>query len=276
MRLAGDLIVESVIEEEATGNGTLACVERGYRADFALIAEPTSLTYVEAQVGLMWFEVMVAGDPRHPSQARTGRANAIDKAFVLAQALAGLEDRWNAEKSKHPLFERVERPIVIYVGKIEGGDWTSSVPAWCRFEVRVGAYPGMGARSDCRTEVERCLLDASASDPFLAPSSRPRSAPRGQYGDGYVLAGGHRGSGDAPSARIARCSRATWWGGHLERLVGRAHPRHRAGRTPTPFNTARSAATIHGYDEAVDLESLRRVTQSIALFAADWCGVEAA
>jgi acetylornithine deacetylase len=33
---------------------------------------------------------------------------------------------------------------------------------------------------------------------------------------------------------------------------------------------------IHAYDERVDLESLRRVTQTIALFIADWCGVEAA
>jgi acetylornithine deacetylase len=33
---------------------------------------------------------------------------------------------------------------------------------------------------------------------------------------------------------------------------------------------------IHGFDERVELESMRRVTQSIALFVADWCGLEAA
>ena len=32
---------------------------------------------------------------------------------------------------------------------------------------------------------------------------------------------------------------------------------------------------IHGYDERVDIESVRRVTKSIALFIAEWCGVAA-
>jgi len=34
------------------------------------------------------------------------------------------------------------------------------------------------------------------------------------------------------------------------------------------------AEQIHGFNERVDLESVRRVTQSIALFVADWCGLE--
>ena len=30
---------------------------------------------------------------------------------------------------------------------------------------------------------------------------------------------------------------------------------------------------IHGYDERVDVESICRITKSIALFVAEWCGV---
>jgi acetylornithine deacetylase len=268
VRLAGDLFVESVIEEEATGNGTLACVQRGYRADFAVITEPTSTTYVEAQVGLMWFEVMVAGNPRHPSQARTSRANAIDKAFLLAQALTGLEERWNAEKSKHPLFAKLDRPIVIYVGRIEGGDWTSSVPAWCRFEVRVGTYPGW-ERDWVRREVERCLLEAAAADPFLAQFP-PTVRPKGQYGDGYVI----EGAGDA-IATLGRAHREVF-GSDVVAITSSGSSDARIlgldGRTPT-VQYGPVGRDYHGYDEAVDLESLRRVTQSLTLFVADWCGV---
>ncbi|WP_208992956.1 hypothetical protein [Roseibium sp. TrichSKD4] len=36
------------------------------------------------------------------------------------------------------------------------------------------------------------------------------------------------------------------------------------------------AENIHGIDERVSLSSLKRVTQTIALFAANWCGVESA
>ena len=32
---------------------------------------------------------------------------------------------------------------------------------------------------------------------------------------------------------------------------------------------------IHGFDERVNLDSLCRVTQTIALFVAEWCGLEA-
>ena len=35
-----------------------------------------------------------------------------------------------------------------------------------------------------------------------------------------------------------------------------------------------TAESIHGFNERVDLESTRRVTQSIALFIADWCGLD--
>jgi acetylornithine deacetylase len=268
VRLAGDLFVESVIEEEVTGNGTLACVQRGYRADFAVITEPTSTTYVEAQVGLMWFEVMVAGNPRHPSLAGTTRANAIDKAFLLAQALAGLEQRWNAEKAKHPRLAQLERPIVIYVGKIEGGDWTSSVPAWCRFEVRVGTYPGW-ERDWVRQEVERCLLEAAAADPFLSRFP-PAVRTKGQYGEGYLLEGG------AEAIEALRRSHREVFARDLQAISSGGSSDARIlgidGRTPT-VQYGPVGRDYHGYDEAVDLESLRLVTQSVALFAAEWCGV---
>ena len=35
------------------------------------------------------------------------------------------------------------------------------------------------------------------------------------------------------------------------------------------------AEAIHGFNERVELESMRRVTQATALFIADWCGLEA-
>jgi acetylornithine deacetylase len=35
-----------------------------------------------------------------------------------------------------------------------------------------------------------------------------------------------------------------------------------------------NALDIHAFDERVELESVRKVTQAIALFIAEWCGVE--
>ena len=33
---------------------------------------------------------------------------------------------------------------------------------------------------------------------------------------------------------------------------------------------------VHGFDERVELESVRRIAQATALFIAEWCGLEAA
>jgi acetylornithine deacetylase len=42
--------VPSVVEEECTGNGALACLQRGYRADAAIIPEPSGDRLGAAQV----------------------------------------------------------------------------------------------------------------------------------------------------------------------------------------------------------------------------------
>ena len=54
VRLRGTLCVETVIEEECTGNGAAACRARGPRTDAAIIPEPFRHAAMEAQVGVLW------------------------------------------------------------------------------------------------------------------------------------------------------------------------------------------------------------------------------
>ena len=61
----GNVYFQSVVEEECTGNGALACLTRGYHADAALITEPTSDSLVRANAGVLWFQVEVRGRPAH-------------------------------------------------------------------------------------------------------------------------------------------------------------------------------------------------------------------
>src|SRR5262249_11821875 len=60
-RPAADVYLQSVIEEECTGNGALACLQRGYRADAAIIPEPAENGLDAGQLGVMWFQVKVRG-----------------------------------------------------------------------------------------------------------------------------------------------------------------------------------------------------------------------
>ena len=58
VRLKGDVILEYTMDEEATGNGTLACVTRGYKADAGICCETSSLHVQPACIGRIWFEVI--------------------------------------------------------------------------------------------------------------------------------------------------------------------------------------------------------------------------
>ena len=84
---ASDVYQQSVVEEECTGNGALACLQRGYRADAALIPEPSSGVLTVAQVGVMWFQVKVTGHPVHVYKADAG-SNAIESSVPPDPATA--------------------------------------------------------------------------------------------------------------------------------------------------------------------------------------------
>ncbi|HET6519834.1 MAG TPA: ArgE/DapE family deacylase [Geminicoccaceae bacterium] len=269
LRPAATVHVECVVEEESTGNGALAALLRGYRADAALIPEPTDGRLTRANVGVVWFRVRVRGRPVHVREMGAG-ANAIEAAWRLIGALKELEARWNAARVDHPHFATLDHPINLNVGRIAGGDWASSVPAWCTFDARVALYPGTRP-ADAMAEIESCIADAARRDPYLA-NQPPEVEFNGFAAEGYVLE-----EGSEAEATLAAVHRAVTGG---EELSGYVMPAYLDARVfalyagiPALVYGPRSR-NIHGFDEAVELDSVRRVTEAIALFMADWCGVE--
>jgi acetylornithine deacetylase len=268
LKPAADVFVQSVVEEECTGNGALACLARGYRAEAVLIPEPLWDKLIRAQVGVLWFQVTCRGFPVHVREASAG-ANAIEAAFPLMQALHGLEERWNARKGDYPPFGGVEHPINLNIGKIAGGDWASSVPAWCTFDVRIAIYPGQEI-AEAKREIEAAIREAARQNRFLS-NSPPEIVYHGFEAEGYVLEGGE----DAV-ALLAR-SHELVTGQKLEEIAttGTTDARFFGLYADTPALVyGPTAESIHGFDEKVDLESVRRCTQAMALFVAEWCGVE--
>ncbi len=267
---AADVYIQSVIEEECTGNGALACLQRGYRAEVALIPEPMDDTLTRAQVGVIWFQVKLRGHPVHVSVAGSG-ANAIEAAFPLIEALHGLEERWNEATQKHPAFAHVDHPINLNVGRIEGGDWPSSVPAWCSFDVRVAVYPDQDL-AQARQEIEDCLRRAAQQNCFLA-NAPPEILYHGFQAEGYVLTGAQA------AEQILASAHAAAYGAPLEELVatGTTDARFFGLYADIPALVyGPKSENIHGFNERVELASLRRNTQAMALFIAEWCGLEPA
>ena len=72
MQPAATVYLQSVTEEECTGNGALAALTRGYRADAAIITEPVGESLVRTNVGVIWFQLKVRGIPVHVSDAGSG------------------------------------------------------------------------------------------------------------------------------------------------------------------------------------------------------------
>jgi len=270
---AADVFFQSVVEEECTGNGALACLQRGYRADAALIPEPFDEKLCIAQIGVIWFQVHLKGIPVHVERAGSG-ANAIEAAIPLIAALHGLEDRWNADDRKHPAYQHVHHPLNLNVGKISGGDWVSSVPSWCCFDVRMAIYPGADLKQAC-AEIEDCLHSAAAENSFLR-NNRPQIVYHGFQAEGYALADHKKAeAGLAITALETAHRRVT--GRDLEKtpITATTDARFFGLYADTPALVyGPTSEAIHGFNERVNLDSVRRTTQSIALFIADWCGLE--
>ena len=267
---AADVHIQSVIEEECTGNGALACLQRGYRADAALIPEPWNNQLGRAQVGVLWIQVHVLGKPVHVREAGRG-ANAIESAYGLMQALHALEEKWNDSCRDDELYRYVHHPLNFNVGKIAGGDWASSVPSWCTFDARIGVPPTKDL-AEARSEIEACIADAARSHKFLAKYP-PKVTYPGLAATGFVLK-----NADEAEGILKRAHRTAFEGVELKEVISTATTDARIfdiyGNIPA-LVYGPLAEDIHGFDERVELDSVRRVTQAIALFVAEWCGVEA-
>jgi acetylornithine deacetylase len=265
---AAEVYVQSVTEEECTGNGALSALVRGYHADAAIIPEPMNDALVRASVGVIWFKVHVKGRPAHVADASSG-ANAIDAAAYLIGQLKAFEVSRNALKVDHPDFADFEKPINVNVGKIAGGDWASSVPAWCTFDVRTGLYPGEDAREGAR-EIEDFIRQAAGSHPFLS-NNPPTVEFNGFMAQGYILDPGSQAEqalGKAHGAVFRSELQAVTSLAYLDARVFALYD-------DTPCLVYGPVSdNIHGFDERVSIASIERITATIAVFIANWCGLE--
>jgi len=265
---AAPVFMQSVVEEECTGNGALACLHRGYKADGAIIPEPFAHSILTAQVGVMWLSVEVFGKPAHVLNAAQG-INAIEAAFALWRGLQTLEAEWNKPGNRHPAFAHLDHPVRFNLGKINGGEWASSVPTRCVMELRCGFYPGVPA-AQARAAIEARLVETLKRDPGLAGITH-RVHYAGFQAEGFVL------DGSAPLLTALAAAHLQVMNTNAERFASSATTDARAfnlyGSIPATCYGP-EAQNIHGIDESVSIESTLRVAQVLALFMARWCGLE--
>lgn len=191
--------VHTVVGEEDGGIGTFGTLRRGHTGEACLIAEPTAGQIVAANAGSLTFRLQLRGRATHGSRAGHG-ISAIDLYEGVREALRRLDAERNALSA--PPFG--PRPWPISVGRLQAGDWASTVPDLLVAEGRFGVMPGESF-DDAIAAFEAAV--AAVDDPWLRehpvevewPGGRfaagrlPEGHPFGdQVGEAWVAAGGDR------------------------------------------------------------------------------------
>ncbi|MFZ5917929.1 MAG: ArgE/DapE family deacylase [Chloroflexota bacterium] len=267
--LRGQLVIQSVVGEEDGGVGTLAAVRRGYRADGAVVVEPTELIVAPAQAGALSFRVTVAGLSAHGCVREEG-ISAIEKFMPLHQALIALERQRN-HAAAHPLYARYDLPYALCIGQIQGGDWPSSVADWLTFQGRYGVAPGEDV-AQARRQFESTITQAALADPWLRHHQPKVEWWGGQFEPASIPT-------DHPLVQTVTTALAEISGepGRVEGMTYGADMRLlvNEGGTPTVLFGPGDVRRAHRPDEFVSIDDLITATQTLALTAFRFCEGEA-
>ncbi|HXI46936.1 MAG TPA: ArgE/DapE family deacylase, partial [Candidatus Acidoferrales bacterium] len=160
----GEVVAISVPSEEDGGQGMLAAIRAGWTGDAAVITEPTGLDVVIAHAGALTFRLTVPGRAAHASVRREG-ISALDNLMTLVRALEDDEETRNAAE-QDPLMRALGLPYPTIIGKVNGGEWASTVLDQVVAEGRYGVRLGQSWR-DAEVDLRRCIDAAAADDPFL-------------------------------------------------------------------------------------------------------------
>ena len=249
---APEVVLQCVPSEEDGGLGAFAALERDCRFDGCLIPEPTGFAVVCAQAGALTFRGTVHGRGAHAAMRLEGRS-AIDRYVAVHAALAAHERRINADV-EHPAMRALELPYPVSVGRVEAGEWSSSVPDRLVFEGRLGVRVGEEPAA-ARAAFEAAVREADGEDPRVeiawtggafAPGetdpahpwvARVREAVRAERG------------GDAPIAGVP-------WGADMRLYAARGIPTVMVGTSGIEL--------AHAVDERVRIDEVAAVARIIA------------
>jgi formylaminopyrimidine deformylase len=277
--LKGDLLFQSVIGEEAGEAGTLAAIERGYTADYAVVVDTSNL-HMQGQGGVItgWITIESPVTLHDGMRARTihagGRvhgASAIEKMTKIIAALQELERHWAVMKS-YPGFPAGSTTINPAV--IEGGRHAAFIADRCALWITVHFYPNE-SYEDVVKEIEDHVNRAAAADLWLRDNppvfrwgGRSMIEERGEIFPSLELDLGHSGLVALQSAYEQQLKQAPVV--DMSPSVTDAGWFAHAGIPAVLFGPG-ELAYAHAVDESIDPEQLVHFAQIMATFIATWC-----
>jgi len=161
-----EVVFAGVVDEENAQAGSRALVAGGFKADLAIVGEPTRLRVVTAHKGSLWLELQTHGKAAHGARPELGR-NAVHE---MARIVDAIETDYAAQlrRRRHALLGRA----TVSVGTIRGGTQPNIVPASCSMALDRRTLPGeteAGVRREIAGFLSRRRLHARLRETKLAP-----------------------------------------------------------------------------------------------------------
>ena len=294
IELAGDLMVESVIGEESQEGETIGAastVERGHRADFAVVAEPTNSEIHTESPGVFMFKLTVHGKSAHTAARnqvifpqRYGidagssvGVDAVSRMKLFLGLFERLELQWN-HRWRGRVLGSGGYPIpadrqgiglfTINPSLIEGGTYIGSVPGYCTLTCNVW-YPSWITVDEVIEELSERIHALSQTDDWLREHPPTFEAPVYQSWRPFKVSLEHEGikmlaesyrqaTGEIAvhSGFKATCD-ATWL--------------NEKGISAVTFGPGGLEMGVHGPDEYVPIDELMRCTRTYAAMILNWC-----
>jgi acetylornithine deacetylase len=251
---APEIVLLCVSSEEDGGLGAFAALERDAAFDGCLIPEPTGFTVVCAQAGALTFRGTVRGRAAHAAMRLEGRS-AVDRYIAVHTALAAHERRINTDV-EHAAMRALELPYPVSVGRVEAGEWSSSVPDRLVFEGRVGVRVGEEPAA-ARSAFEAAVRAADSEQPPVEIAWTGGAFAPGETDPAHPWVARVRAAvaaerGSAPITGVP-------WGADMRLFCGRGIPTVMVGTTGIEL--------AHAVDERVrvdELVSLARIVARVA------------
>ena len=165
--LETEIVFAGLIDEEHAQAGSRALVQNKFKADLAIVGEPTKLQVVTAHKGSLWLELATRGRAAHGATPHLGK-NAIHE---MARIVDVLETDYASQlkRQKHKLLGHG----TVNVGKISGGTQPNIVPDSCVISIDRRTLPGeteISVRREITLLLKAKKLSATFFNTKLAPA----------------------------------------------------------------------------------------------------------
>jgi acetylornithine deacetylase len=274
VRLRGDLLLETVVDEEFGGvNGTLAARLRGHNAQAAIMCEPSQNMVCPAQMGGRTAHITMRGGGEGILYEGGSRAHPADQLHYILGKIGEFARQRRRNATAHRLYRNSKDPVPVWVTKIDCGGWGTgepiTIPSACRIEVYWQAMPGE-TKQDIDREFHSWLDDAIDSRRELFPL-RPESNFPIEWLPGSAIDERHelvKGLADTYEDATGTHAVVQGIGGPCDMFVLHEH-----FRIPAVLFGPKGGNT-HAPDEWVDVASSIATVETLARFICRWCGTE--